>query len=509
MQALDKRAAIYCRISETDEKVDKVERQREVCEAFAAKHSYQVVGIYEDDGISAFKDVQRPRYEELVADAQAGKFDVVVAYRQDRFSRDWWVTASFVRVCQEQGIVWHTIVEGKNELSGNNALLAVFNGFQASDEQTKKIASLRQAFDARRAKGLPLWGVRPFGFELDRIEHRQSEAEEIRWACDHVLAGGSLYSIIQSWNERGVTTTRGNKWSYATLQQVLQRPSNAGLVESKDDILDVTAVWEPIVDPDTYKAVCALLSDPSRRITDKREPRWLCAGLAKCGVCGQVLRSSSVRTRAGELVNYYRCSAKALGGARGTRHVSVKTAELDPLVRDGVINSYLVAPRDAWPEATGAMREIARLAAKLRENVEETKRIAALVGKRGIDTVTLVKRGDALANENEALEAGIAECRRQSAHAAMVADLAASLWASPHRKVPMKQAVKAKRQLADRFDAMPLAQRRTLVHSSLNIVVHGGRSLHRIDIEHKLAPGLDDPETRELRETSRRAGLSG
>lgn len=493
------RAAVYCRISQTDEKVDKVERQREACTAFAAKHGYTVVKVYEDDGFSAFKNVAREHYEQLTADAAAGKFEVIVAVRQDRLSRDWFVTAQLVHECQRKGIAWHTLVEGYNDLSEGGALLAVFNGFQASGEQTKKIASIKHAFDKRHAAGLPLWGVRPFGFEKDRVTHNDAEIADLRWAYSHVLSGGSLYAIQKRWNDAGITTTRGNAWSYATVRQLLMRPSNAGLLQigTDDDnqpvISDVQAAWEPIVSRETWRDACALLRNPARNMAVNRQPKWLCAGLARCW-CGSVMRSGSGSDRHGRF-SIYRC-AERRPGPQGKRHASIKPSDLDPLVILAIVDAFMYGAPGGSASEQADLAELRALYERLQQIEHARAQLVASLELPGITAATIAKPATVLKEEQDGIEARIDDHRVRSAHAAMLLESRRLLWqgadpATGKRRRPSRvslaQAAQVKADLRERYDSLLIEQQRTLVRALLVVTVDAwtsGPSSGRVAIDH-------------------------
>ena len=83
-------AAIYVRISEDREGRELgVERQEQDCRDLADRNGWPAVDIYPDDDISAStrSRKRRPQYELLLADARAGRFDVVVAYTSGRLTR--------------------------------------------------------------------------------------------------------------------------------------------------------------------------------------------------------------------------------------------------------------------------------------------------------------------------------------------------------------------------------------------------------------------------------------
>jgi DNA invertase Pin-like site-specific DNA recombinase len=77
------RAAIYARVSTTDQQVDnqRLEISRYVnARGWTAKE-------YIDIGVSGAKD-RRPALDQMLADAKRRKFDVVVCWRLDRLGRN-------------------------------------------------------------------------------------------------------------------------------------------------------------------------------------------------------------------------------------------------------------------------------------------------------------------------------------------------------------------------------------------------------------------------------------
>jgi DNA invertase Pin-like site-specific DNA recombinase len=82
------RAAGYVRVS-MREQVDghSLDAQQNNIEDYAATQGWKVVTIYTDAGISAKKDSNRPALTQLMADAKAKKFDVILVDKIDRFYR--------------------------------------------------------------------------------------------------------------------------------------------------------------------------------------------------------------------------------------------------------------------------------------------------------------------------------------------------------------------------------------------------------------------------------------
>jgi DNA invertase Pin-like site-specific DNA recombinase len=79
------RAAIYLRVSTTDQTTDNQERE---LRAAAARMGHEIVETYADNGISGAKGRhKRPAFDRLHCDAARRKFDLVMAWSVDRLGR--------------------------------------------------------------------------------------------------------------------------------------------------------------------------------------------------------------------------------------------------------------------------------------------------------------------------------------------------------------------------------------------------------------------------------------
>lgn len=78
-------AAVYSRVSSVGHGQDPNMQTRELIE-YCQRRGWEIFGSYVDEGVSGKKD-SRPALNRLMADAHARRFDVVVVWRFDRFSR--------------------------------------------------------------------------------------------------------------------------------------------------------------------------------------------------------------------------------------------------------------------------------------------------------------------------------------------------------------------------------------------------------------------------------------
>lgn len=344
---MTRRAAIYCRISQDREGAGLgVERQRQDCAALASRLGWTIVTEHTDNDVSAYSGKPRRGYRALLADIEAKHVDAVLVWHTDRLHRSPRELEEYVDLCERNKVITQTVKAGELDLAtpAGRAVARTLGAWARFEVEHKSERTKRAQLQAAQA-GKWLGGAPPFGWRLHddgsaTLDHR--EASVVRDACASVLAGASLGSVVADLNGRGITTSTGKPWNYTSLRQVLTRPRNAGLSVLNGEIVG-KLTWPAIVSEQTWRAVCAVLTDPSRRRSTSNRARWLLAGIATCGTCGASLKSATVaRNRAeGTTRTVYRCPTPGPG------HVARSAEALDRHVSDVVL--ALLARPDAAP----------------------------------------------------------------------------------------------------------------------------------------------------------------
>jgi DNA invertase Pin-like site-specific DNA recombinase len=343
-------AALYCRISkDAEQRGLGVARQEADCRALLERKGWTLADVYVDNDISATrkrgKVKQRPAYERMVHDIKNGKRDAVVAWEIDRLGRDPLEREQFFVLCELTGVE-HIATPGDdvNIETGEGIFMARVKGDFAAEEARKMSKRLqRKHLELALAGKVSGGGVRPFGFESDRVTIKLDEAELLRDATRRILAGESLYSIVAEWTRRGVATATGVAWSTTSLKSTLVRARIAGLREHRGVIVG-PAVWEAVIDRATWERLRAVLTNPARR----RNPvvrSYLLTGILSCGKCGHVMvatprhrkmgggRRGVYRHEAGATQRAYGC-VKANGGCGGVFGLA---ASIEELVSDALL----------------------------------------------------------------------------------------------------------------------------------------------------------------------------
>jgi DNA invertase Pin-like site-specific DNA recombinase len=366
------RAAIYCRVSDPGA-ADKfgMDAQRAECLAYAERHGWAVVAIYEDyqTGTELFERAEMTRCREAM---RRRAFDFLIVDRLDRLSRKAH-HQGFIRTEAERYGV--TVVSATEDLS-NPILVGVKAGIAEAnrDEIVRNMARGRRM---KAAKGLPLgqgkppygltWrimathlpdgsiAVRKVGYDID-----PATVGHLRRIFRDYAQGASLRSLAITLEADGVLPpyhdrTGSTAWSVGTLREILtnrvyigeaeafrttstREPNPDGIKTRRhrrrpaDDRVRLPDGTAPVViDPALFARVQERL-ERNRRESCRRDRNpqvgILRRGFGVCGVCGHPL--SVVKTSRGATI--YRChtDAKRLWGCPGCG--TIDAAKLDEAI---------------------------------------------------------------------------------------------------------------------------------------------------------------------------------
>lgn len=87
----EKDTAIYTRLSRDDElqgDSNSIIHQRELLSKYAADHGFRNVRVFVDDGFSG-TNFQRPGFQEMLSEIEAGKIGTVIVKDMSRLGRDY------------------------------------------------------------------------------------------------------------------------------------------------------------------------------------------------------------------------------------------------------------------------------------------------------------------------------------------------------------------------------------------------------------------------------------
>src|SRR5262245_15576750 len=106
------RAAIYARFSTERQDARSIDDQLNICRAYAERLGWIVVGHYADAAVSGGSAHGREAFGRLIADAEAGRFDLILAEDIERWSRNLADIERFRERMEFLGVALRTIADG-------------------------------------------------------------------------------------------------------------------------------------------------------------------------------------------------------------------------------------------------------------------------------------------------------------------------------------------------------------------------------------------------------------
>jgi site-specific DNA recombinase len=324
---MGKRAAVFCRLSQQGGR--SVERQEQDGRGIAAENGWQVVDVFKEWGSASgfakkrFDNGGRKEWRRLLEGIEAGDFDVVIVWAEDRSNRDLAQGIEFARLCEQAGVRLvlpsydYDLADPEDRNRFYGEVLAAQREVARLSKRVRRYC-LQEAQEGRAHHG----GRRAFGTVgggKRRVSEAQAERERelIREAAVRIRDGDSLRGIVVDWTKKGLTGTAGGPFTTRTLTRMLQEARLAGLREHHGKLYPSDSI-EPILDRELWETVRAILTDPARlAMAVGGTPRHLLTGLAFCGVCKAKLRID--RT---DGIRYYQCPSPSGGGRRCVRRLA-------------------------------------------------------------------------------------------------------------------------------------------------------------------------------------------
>jgi len=144
-------AAIYARVSTLNGHQDPSMQTREL-EEYCQRRSWQVHGIYVDNGVSGKKD-SRPQLNRMMQDAHERRFSVVVVWRFDRFARSVSHLLRALETFNALGIQFVSLSEQVDTSTPMGKMVFTVLGAVAELERNLIVERVRAGLRHARAKG--------------------------------------------------------------------------------------------------------------------------------------------------------------------------------------------------------------------------------------------------------------------------------------------------------------------------------------------------------------------
>ena len=325
--------ALYPRLSHEDElqgESNSISNQKRILETYAKQNGFSNLQWYTDDGYSG-ANFQRPGFQAMLADIEAGKVGTVIVKDMSRLGRNYLQVGMYTEmIFPQKGVRFIAINDGVDSAQGENdfaPLRNIFNEWLVRDT-SKKIKAVKRS---KGMSGKPITSKPVYGYLMDEDENfiiDEEAAPVVRQIYSLCLAGNGPTKIARMLTEQQIPTpgtleyrrtgsTRRYhpgyecKWATNTVVHLLENREYTGclvnfktekpsykLKHSIENPPEKQAVFEnhhePIIDRETWERVQELRKQ--RKRPNRYDEVGLFSGILFCADCGSVMYQQRYQT---------------------------------------------------------------------------------------------------------------------------------------------------------------------------------------------------------------------
>jgi site-specific DNA recombinase len=232
-------AALYSRVSTQEQATEGVslDAQRIALQTYAKLKNWQIAGNYEDGGYSGGTD-ERPSLQRLMLDARAGRINIVMVAKLDRFFRNLRHLLNYIHELDELGITFVAVQEGLDTSTPMGEFTLHILGIIAEFERGRISDRMKDARRHRVSMGVWSSGRTPYGFRFNKankeLEVYEPEAKTVRYIFNtYTTQSLGVMRLAEILNEQNFITPRMGRrkhstWTKSTVQSILKHPGYGG-----------------------------------------------------------------------------------------------------------------------------------------------------------------------------------------------------------------------------------------------------------------------------------------
>ena len=405
-------AVIYARFSSSGQREESIEGQVRECKEFAKRYNLNVIGEYCDYAISGTSD-RRPEFQRMIRDSAKKQFSVVITWKNDRFARSRYDSATYKYKLKQNGVsvmyAKESIPDGPEGIILESVMEGYAEYYSANLSQNVKRGLYDSALKLQTL-GQTCYGLRK-GAD-SRWEQNPDTAPVVKRIFEEYAAGKPAVEIVRELNEAGYRTLTGKRFHKDSIRRILSNEKYVGVYKYAD--IRVEDGIPAIVDRDTFDRVQIMMRKHHEApAAKKNEGGFLLTTKLFCGQCGEPMTGDSGTSKNGNVYEYYTCNkrrAKKCNKERAPKKwvEDIVIENLFALINsDEVVNEF-VDDYMKWQENNENHSELDGLNDRLRKVESSIKNIMTVIDN-GLITEGIKNHLIELESEKADLIKGVAQ----------------------------------------------------------------------------------------------------
>jgi len=254
------RAAIYARTSSPNQRFNySIKEQVNRCWKYCDERGWIARYVFIDEGESG-GSIERPKFQLMLEKARAGKFDVIVFWKLDRFCRSLVDLINIERMLREWGVGLCSVTE----FIDTTTSVGRFNF-----RNLASVAELEREMIGERAR-IGLYALAkehkwpnphpPLGYDKGEdgaLIVNRKEANLVRKIFEMYLREKSMPQVAFELNKKGTSTKKGKLWNARAVRDVLTNELYVG--EYKVAGVETQVEDYGIIDDGLFLKVCGIM----------------------------------------------------------------------------------------------------------------------------------------------------------------------------------------------------------------------------------------------------------
>ena len=355
------RVTFYARVSsDTDEQINSLDNQIAYYEDLIKKNAaWTFVSGYVDEGLSGISTKKRKHFNEMIADAKEGMFDLIITKEISRFARNTLDSLQYTRELLNMGVGVFFQNDNINTLDEDAELRLTIMSSIAQDELRKLSSRVKFGHQQAIKSSVVLGNSRIFGYQKEDkcLVIDESQAPMVRDLFRLYATGEySMKQLETLFYEQGYRNYNGNKIAHTTMSGIISNPKYKGYyVGNKVRIVDMFTKKQKFLPPEewvmfkdeTGEIVPAIVSEEiwdkanevlARRSEDVKNRQGICnhanllTGKLYCAHCGTAYYRRESKSKDGKVNSKWVCSNKINNGADACPSFPIYEDEVKPIL---------------------------------------------------------------------------------------------------------------------------------------------------------------------------------
>jgi DNA invertase Pin-like site-specific DNA recombinase len=325
------KAALYVRVSTDDQAREgySIPAQLKALIDYCKRESIEIYKTYVDEGQSGVKE-NRPKFQEMLKEANKKVFDIILVHKYDRFARKIELSRRIKTSLRKSGINVVSITEPIEDSpigffqEGIMELLAEYYIKNLSQE-------VKKGQSEKISQGKPC-NMLPYGYKNinGAAVIIEDQANVVRKIFELYNQGCGSQQISNYLNDRGIPTMKNGLWNSSQINYILRNNAYAGCLKWGGRV--IKNALPAIISEELFSVTQSKINIKLRTNRAEYYNKFLLLGLLRCGYCGSPMRITRMYpngNKNGKVYYMYNCrqarySKKRCGFSKHYQHQDIE-----------------------------------------------------------------------------------------------------------------------------------------------------------------------------------------